>query len=380
MHQHRFPVGPMPARGRLRAAVVVLGLFVGIAPFLGGIPAASAASPPPWTTTITASPQTLWPTQNSTIVVTANGDVGPTPYYIRIYDTSTSTTTLLASCGSGTTCSVSVTRPTPAVGNFVGKITDFAGNVVPGSESGTIAVNWQGVTLSLAASPTTQAPNQRSTLTATSSLDISSSPFWIQIYDTATGTRLASCGFGTTCSAMVSQPSGTRSYIAYLSASTTAYPPTQIQATSNTSYVTWSAADWRVSLSANPSPFTFGTTVLTANANGNVGPTPYFIQIFNENGTRVAICGGGTSCAATVTPAFPPGSNYVAFISDSSSTLPPGNIQASSNVVHVTHLFFLPLNPSPSPTFAPPSALPGSAKPALQAPAAPATPVLVPKR
>src|SRR5439155_1404287 len=163
----------------------------------------------------------------STIVVTANGDVGPTPYYIRIYDTSTSTTTLLATCGTGTTCSVSVTRPTPAVGNFQGRITDFAGNVVPGSQSATIAVNWQGVTLS--------------------------------------------------------------------------------------------AAGWRVSLSANPSPFTFGTTVLTANTNGNVGPTPYFIQIFNENGTRVAICGSGTSCAATVTPAFPPGSNYVAFISDSAS-------------------------------------------------------------
>src|SRR5260370_27267266 len=122
MHQHRSPVGPMPTRGRIRAAVVVLGLFVGITPFLGGMAPASAAPPPPWTTTITASPQTLWPTQNSTIVVTANGDVGPTPYYIRIYDTSTTTTTLLASCGTGTTCSVSVTRPTPAVGNFQGKL------------------------------------------------------------------------------------------------------------------------------------------------------------------------------------------------------------------------------------------------------------------
>ncbi len=127
--------------------------------------------------------------------------------------------------------------------------------------------------MSLAASPTTLNPNQPSTLTATTSLDIGSSPFWTQIYDTATGTRLASCGFGTTCSATVSQPSGTHAYVAYLSASTTAYPPTQIQATSNTSYVTWSAAGWRVSLSANPSPFTFGTTVLTANANGAVkGP------------------------------------------------------------------------------------------------------------
>jgi hypothetical protein len=59
MHQHRCPVGPMPTRGRIRAAVVVLGLFVGIAPFLGGMAPASAAPPPPWTTTITASPQTL---------------------------------------------------------------------------------------------------------------------------------------------------------------------------------------------------------------------------------------------------------------------------------------------------------------------------------
>src|SRR6266516_1644168 len=109
MHQHRFPVGPTTTRGRIRAAVVVLGLFVGIAPFLGGVAPASAAPPPPWPTTITASPQTL----------------GPTPYYIRIYDTSTSSTTLLATCGTGTSCSVSVTRPTPAVGNFQGRLTDF---------------------------------------------------------------------------------------------------------------------------------------------------------------------------------------------------------------------------------------------------------------
>jgi hypothetical protein len=374
MHQHRFR-GAMPTRGRIRAGVVVLGLFAGIAPFLG-MAAASAAPPPPWTTTISATPQTLWPTQNSTIVVTANGDVGPTPYYIRIYDTTTSTPTLLASCGTGTTCSVSVTRPTPAVGNFQGKLTDFAGNVVPGSQSGTVAVNWQGVTLSLAASPTTLNPNQPSTLTATSSLDIGPSPFYVLIYDTTTNTRVATCGFGTTCSATVVQPSGTHCYVAELAANTN--PATQIQATSNLACVTWSSAGWRISLSANPSPFTFGTTLLTANVNANVGPTPYYIEIFNENGTRVAICGSGTSCSATVTPAFPPGSDYIAFVSDSSSTFPPGNIQASSNVVHVTHLFFFPL--SPSPTFAPPAALPGSAKPALQAPTAPNRPVIVPKR
>jgi hypothetical protein len=378
MHKHRFPVGPMPTRGRIRAAVVVLGLFIGIAPFLGGMTAASAAPPPPWTTTIAASPQSTWPTLNSTIVVTANGDVGPTPYYIRIYDTSTSSATLLATCGTGTTCSVSVTRPTPAVGYFQGRITDLAGNVVPGSQSPTISVNWQGVTLSLAANPTTLNPNQPSTLTATSSLDIGPSPFWIQIYDRTAGTRLNACAFGTTCSVTVIQPSGTHCYVAYLSAYTD--PPTQIQATSNLGCVTWSSAGWRISLSANPSPFTFGTTVLTANVNGNVGPTPYYIEIFNEDGTRVAVCGSGSSCATTVTPAFPPGSDFIAFVSDSSSTFEPGNIQASSNVVHVTHLFFLPLNPSPSPTLAPPSAAPGSAKPALHAPAAPTSPVVVPKR
>jgi hypothetical protein len=72
---------------------------------------------------------------------------------------------------------------------------------------------------------------------------------------------------------------------------------------------------------------------VTATANANVGPTPYYIEIFDENtGSRLAVCGSGTTCSLSFTPSLY-GSNLVAFISGSGATLPPPGIVASSNVV-----------------------------------------------
>jgi len=91
------------------------------------------------------------------------------------------------------------------------------------------------------------------------------------------------------------------------------------------------------------------------------------------------VCGTGSSCSATVTPSYA-GSNYVAFVSDSSSALPPGSIVASSNVVLVTRL---PVPTAPihgaAGAASPPASVPGGAKPVPQAPRAPVAPVVVPK-
>jgi hypothetical protein len=65
---------------------------------------------------------------------------------------------------------------------------------------------------------------------------------------------------------------------------------------------------------------------------GNVGPTPYYIEIFNETGTRLAVCGSGSTCSATFTPSYA-GSNLVAFISGNSAAFPPPAIVASSSVI-----------------------------------------------
>jgi RHS repeat-associated protein len=53
---------------------------------------------------------------------------------------------------------------------------------------------------------------------------------------------------------------------------------------------------------------------LTATASTNVGPTPDYITIADENGNVVANCGWGTSCVATVSSASPATHTYTAYL------------------------------------------------------------------
>jgi hypothetical protein len=285
-----------------------------------------------WSVSLAASPNWLWPTQYSTLTATANMDVGPTPYYLRIYDETAGA--YVVTCATGTTCTVPVTQPTPTTHYYIAVVSYASSGYPPSGEqaaSGTAGVVWQGVYLSLSASPTTVPVGTGATLTATTSADIGPSPFWTEIYDVTTGTRVAVCGYGTSCSTTVSQGAATtHEYIAYLSNYAAAFPPPGIQETSRVSFITWSGLGWRVSLSA-PSA-TYGSETVTAYANGNVGPTPYYIEIFNEStGTRLAECGWGSACSVTFTPSYS-GSNLVAFISGYAAAFPPAGIVASSNV------------------------------------------------
>ncbi len=285
-----------------------------------------------WTVSLTDSSNLLWPTQYSTLTATANMDVGPTPYYLRIYDETAGA--YVATCGYGTTCSTSVTQPLPATHYYEAFVSYASTGYPPAGEqaaSGEVGVVWHGVSLTLAASQPTVPVGAVSTLTATTSQDIGPSPFWTEIYDMTTGTRVTDCGYGTSCSVSVSQAAATtHEYVAYLSDLSTAYPPPGIQETSPFSFITWSNLGWRVSLSAPVA--TYGSETVTATTDGNVGPTPYYIEIFNETGTRLGVCGVGSTCSVTFTPSYA-GSNLVAFVSAYSTALPPASTVASSNVV-----------------------------------------------
>jgi hypothetical protein len=232
----------MPARGRIRAGLVTVGLFVAITPALAGAASAQTAPPPPpppFRTTIAASPTTLPVGQTSHVTVTSNRSVTGTNFRIQVYDTSFNPDAEIGTCATGTTCTVPVKQSIQTTHTYRGRITN-GGIPVAGSVS-------------------------------------------------------------------------------------------------NVSYVTWANSGWRISLSTNTAVPT-GSAQLTATANKSVSPpSPYFIEIFDENGTLVASCGAGSSCPATVNPS-PSTSKYVAFVSDSSTTLLPGTIQASSNVVFVTHI------------------------------------------
>jgi hypothetical protein len=295
-----------------------------------------------WSVSLTASSYALWPTQYTTLTATANGDVGPTIYYIDILDQYTGT--VVCHMGTGTVCSVAVTSAKPGLGAYVAYISDATdvGGDHEVAISSSITIDWFGVDISLAASLNTLPVGNTSTLTETSSSNIGPTPFYVQIWDTTTGTLLVQCGSGTTCSVNVSQSvATTHTYIATFAgftSSAAAYPPPTPQSTSATSYVTWTGSGLLVSLTA-PAITVNGPETVTATASINVGPTPYYIEIFDENGTLLHSCGSGTTCSFSYTPARQPGSNLVAFISSSSATLPPANIQASSNTVTTMYEF-----------------------------------------
>lgn len=286
-----------------------------------------------WTVSLSASVTYTWPTDYSTLTAMASQDVGPTPYYIFIINANTGAS--VGSCGGGTTCAVTLTYPTPTYDYFYAIIASNSSGLSEQASSSEIPVYWQGIQLTLSASLNTLPVGNSSTLTATSNTDISSSPFYIEIWDTTAGggplNGAYTCGVGATCSVSVSQSvATTHAFVATFSAESATYPPTSLQETSAASYVTWTAGGWLVSLSA-PAETINGPETVTATANGDVLPTPYYIEIFDENGTLLKSCGSGSTCSVSYMPARSPGSCMVAFISSYSTTLPPANIQASSN-------------------------------------------------
>ena len=280
---------------------------------------------------LSATPQNLWQTEYSTITATTNADVRPTPYYISVYDQTAHTE--LAVCGAGTRCSAAVTQQTATTHSYQAYVGDYPSyNSPPGFilvASPTVAVTWQGgISITLSASQTTLALGGATTLTSTTSSDVGPTPFFNEIFDATTGTRLNTCGSGISCSATTSQATATtHKFVAYISGGDATYPPGNIEATSVANYITWSNAGYNLSLRVGS-----GQTTVVATSNIDVEPTPYYIEIFNlTTGTRVAVCGSGTSCTAT---APTDSRNYfVAFISTYDGTLPPADTQASSNVV-----------------------------------------------
>jgi hypothetical protein len=90
---------------------------------------------------------------------------------------------------------------------------------------------------------------------------------------------------------------------------------------------------WSVTLQATATTIMIGAPViLTAVANQDVGPTPYYLVILASDNSVVASCGSGTTCTATVTSATATSQTYHAVVGTSSGASP----QATSGTVTVT--------------------------------------------
>jgi len=93
-----------------------------------------------------------------------------------------------------------------------------------------------------------------------------------------------------------------------------------------------------VQLAASPPTLPVGgTTTLTAATGTDVGPTPWYIDIFDiTTGTVLAYCGSGTTCVATVSQNTATTHAFVAYVAAASSTPPPASIQGTSDTSYVT--------------------------------------------
>lgn len=208
--------------------------------------------------------------------------------------------------------------------------TSGASTAMKTSQLSAASYSSNGYSVSITVSPNALSPGGTSTVTATSNVDVGTTAYYIQIYNDGTGNRVSFCGSGTTCSGTVSEASATTDYFtAYVASYSYTEPPPNIQASSDQVSVTWLS----VPLSADPTLVGLGgSSTLTAYANADVGPTPYFIEIYDQtSGAFLAECGSGDTCSTSVRQQVRVVKRYVAYVSSySTSNNPPPNIQVTS--------------------------------------------------
>jgi hypothetical protein len=184
--------------------------------------------------------------------------------------------------------------------------------------------------VTLSASPTTLAPGQATTLTATSNTDVGPTPYWIEIFDLTTDTLVGTaCGSGTVCTATVSQNvATTQQYVAYIADfdPNGIAPPSGIQATSDTSYVTWNTSGYRITLSGPAStPIFGGDGTYTATTNMSITGLGDTIEIVDETTGDLMKENTASPCVLTFQPGIN-GDYLVAFLT--------GHTSAVSNVLY----------------------------------------------
>lgn len=179
-----------------------------------------------------ATPETVPVGGTATLTATTEVNLAPSPFYDQIWDTTSTPPTLLAQCGSGTSCSYSATQSTATTQTYIATVGDFASSYPPPAEqavSSTAYVTWNssGWTISLSASADSPV------VTATASSDVGPTPYYIYIVDLDGNTLAQTCATGSTCT-FDESGFGTPLVAFVASGLSTTAPPANIVASSNT--------------------------------------------------------------------------------------------------------------------------------------------------
>jgi len=289
-----------------------------------------------YTVSLTANPASVPPDRSTVLKAYANVDVGPTPYYIEIFDQTAQQ--FVADCPSGSSCtSPPITQAGGTTRTYVAYVSGYGRTYPPPSiqAAATTSVTWVPWTVYLYASATILAPGATTTLTAYANFTVTGTPQYIEIFDTTTGANVGICNSNAQCGTQVTYSTPqTHSYRAFISGYGTSYPPPAIQASSSFLSVTW------VAVTLNASNAYLGVnmyTTLTATANADITTSPYYIDIYDQStATRVKYCGSGSSCAIVVSESVATSHSFSAYVADAGPSYPPGSVQAVSNSVNVT--------------------------------------------
>lgn len=99
-----------------------------------------------------------------------------------------------------------------------------------------------------------------------------------------------------------------------------------------------------VSLMANVQQLAPGHTAkLTATTNADVGPTPYYISIYDQTAhTELTVCGSGTVCSAYVSEPVVTSHTFTAYVGDyPAASTPPGFILATSQQLTIVWSYLI---------------------------------------
>lgn len=260
-----------------------------------------------WTVSLSAQPTQLPAGSATTVTATANQNVGPTPYYINIVDKTTGA--VLTSCGSGTSCTTTMTETQATTQTFQADVGRYDASPGGGTEanSNQLSVTWtaaNNVQLQLTGNPLILMVGQSTTLTATANQPFSNA--YLAGIVQVSGTPVASTGgqeyagynTGTSFDWLVTANQPETATFQLRWAVTSSGPVID----SRDVTITW-ASPPTVSLTANPAQLDTGQpTTITATANQTMTGTGNDINIVDTTtGSMVASCATGTTCTGTLT-------------------------------------------------------------------------------
>jgi RHS repeat-associated protein len=315
------------AMARLALIVLAVAVVGMLALIFGGARAQADTS---FTVSISVDDTTPSGTTKPTLTATASDNLDATKYYLQIVDTDENDA-LIAQCSSGSSCSGQPTPQSAGAHSYVARIALWDGSDVQASSS-PVTVTYGQVTWPLGSVVLSSTPRESrspGSLTATTTMDLTT--YELIITDETTGSVIAACAASPCTAYATSTVSGDHIYMATVAS----WDGSDVQAASAAVTVTIPSgmqAAWRTTLTTDSAnPMTGTEVTLTATSNLDVGSTPYWLQIIDQDTGAVLETCTTSPCQVPVWPSVAGTRHFASRV----ARYRGDDVQATSSVLNV---------------------------------------------